>query len=256
MKYLTILLALSLSLLADLVQTPVVGVDEDASIATIKIEHIDIGMSGFVVHKIANERDIILKSAIVIAFNKETKIATLQLNEYKGLKNNSLPFGHWKVESGDMVILAYGYTRGLLIAPNEDIYYKISRGVKIEWIHPDIFATMLSAASHPTPLKEDFEHMSDLASVGLIFFFVNKQLIMVDAHTFKILGINNTPFGYEKIQLPFYSRVEEIDSSWWNFWSDGNQKLSDYTPYYLYLLKQNNPNNPYLDEIIKERFMK
>ena len=252
MKYLIILLALSFSLFAGIVQTAIVGVDKDSSIATIKIGQVDIGMSGFVLHTITADHEVILKSATVVAFNKDTHIATLALSDYKGLKNSALPHGTWSVTPGDKVVLAFAYTRGLLIAPNEDIYYKISRGVKIEWIHPDIFATLLSADSHPTPLKEDFEKLSDSASVGLLFFFINKELIMVDAHSFKILGINNTPFGYEKIHLPFYSRVAKIDSSWWNFWSDGNQRLSDYNSHYLYLLKKNNPNNHYLDKIIKE----
>jgi len=90
----------------------------------------------------------------------------------------------WQVQVGDSVELAFGYSRSLLIAPNEKIYYKIAKSVKTQWIHPDLFATILSFRGHPTPTKEDFEAMADASSVGLLFIYLNQKVYTLDIKKF------------------------------------------------------------------------
>ena len=190
MKYIFLLLLALFELNAGVVKAPIVTLDNDKHIATIKIDKIDVGMSGFIVHKIALGHTSILKNVVVKSYDKNTQIATLDMTDFTGLRNNALPTGKWEVVVGDMAVFAFGYSRALLIAPSEEIYHQVSKSINIQWIHPDIFATILSFRGHPTPLKEDFEAMSDASSVGLVFIYLNKKLFMLDIKSFKILTIN------------------------------------------------------------------
>jgi len=249
MKYIFLTLFFVINLFAGIVEVPLVSVDNNKELATIKIANINVGMSGFITHQISQSHESILKAIKVVSYDKETKIATLKMSRYKALSiNSALPKGLWKVKVGDIAILAFGYSRGLLIAPNEDIYYKITKGVKIQWIHPDLFATLLSFNGHPTPLKEDFDSMSDTTAIGLIFFFINQKLFMLDSKSFRILGITNAPFTQKTTHLPFYTRVKKIHANWWGA---GSSRVKDYEQFYYKILVKYNKTNKDLYKIIK-----
>ena len=137
MKYIVLAFLLSLQLMAGVVKSPLVSVDEENSVATIEIDKIDVGMSGFIVHTIAPNHTVILKNIVVESYDASTKIATLNMSSYDALRNSALPSGRWSVQTGDMAVLAFGYTRGLLIAPNDEVYHRITRSVKhLQWVHP------------------------------------------------------------------------------------------------------------------------
>ena len=239
-----------LELMAGIVKAPVMSIDYDENIATIKILKVDIGMSGFIVHALTPQHGSILKNVVVKSYDKASGIATLRMSDYTGLVNNALPSGNWKAVEGDEVVLAFGYSRALLIAPSEEIYYRISKSVRIQWLHPDLFATILSFNGHPTPLKEDFVKMSDATSVGLVFIYLNQKVFTVDAQSFQILSISDADLTQDGVKLPFYSRVDEIDAAWFG---EGNDPLESYEPYYYELLLENNPNNEKL-KLLKQEF--
>ena len=244
MRYMFLLFVLVFELFGGVVKSPIVSVNEDESLATIKIAKIDVGMSGFVVHQIAENHSSILKNAVVKSYNKETQVATLALSDYDALRQNALPNGEWHVEVGDVAVLAFGYTRGVLISPSDDIYYRITRATKqLQWIHPDIFATILSFNGHPTPLREDFTALSKATSVGLIFFFLNEKLYTVDSKSFVILNITDAPLKQKSVKLPFYTRIEQIEAAWWG---EGSDEMTSYEPHYFELLKEANPHNKQL----------
>jgi len=244
MRYIFLVLVLVFELFGGVVKTPILSVNSDESLATIKISKIDVGMSGFVVHQIVDNHSCILKNVVVKNFDNNTHIATLVLSDYDALRQNALPSGEWHVEVGDDVVLAFGYSRGLIIAPNDDIYYRIARATKqLQWIHPDIFATILSFNGHPTPLRKDFTILSKAASVGLIFLFLNEKVYMVDSKSFVILNITDAPLKQKRVKLPFYTRVEQIEAAWWG---DGSDEMTRYEPHYFELLKEANPNNKQL----------
>jgi hypothetical protein len=248
MKY-TILLILAVSqIIAAVIKAPIVSVDNDKEVATVEVGHIDVGVSGFVIHHITPEHSVILKNATVIDFDKDKKIATIKMSEFNALRNNSLPYGKWKPQVGDTVELAFGYSRALLIAPDEEVYHQISKSVRIQWIHPDLFATVLSFAGHPTPLKSDFTNFANAASVGLLFIYLDKKVYTVDIKSFKILTITDAPLEAKKEQKPFYTRVKNIDAAWWG---EGSDEMESYAPHYYELLVKNNPKNRALFEILK-----
>lgn len=248
MKYILILLIVLFELNAGVIKSPIVSLDNDENRATIKIDKIDVGMSGFIVHEIVPEHTSILKNVVVTNYDKNSKMATLEMSDYTGLRNNALPTGNWGVKVGDTAVFAFGYSRALLVAPSEEIYHQVTKSVKIQWIHPDIFATILSFRGHPTPLKEDFEAMSVASSIGLIFIYIEKKLFMLDAKSFKILTINDAPLAQDSVVLPFYTRVENIDAAWWG---EGSDELESYSPHYYELLVEFNKKNKNLYEIIK-----
>jgi len=248
MKY-TILLILAVSqIMAAVIKSPIVSVDNEKEEVKIQIEHIDVGVSGFVVHHITPEHSSILKSATVIAYDKVSKTATIKMGEFNALRNNSLPYGKWKPQVGDTVELAFGYSRALLIAPDEEVYHQISKSVRIQWIHPDLFATMLSFTGHPTPLYADFSAFSNAASVGLLFIYLDKKVYTVDIKSFVILNITDAPFAAKKKQTPFYTRVQKIDANWWG---EGSDEMKAYAPHYYELLAAANKKNKEFYEIVK-----
>ncbi len=249
MKYIFVLLFLVSGLFASMVKSKVVSIDEQNKTLTINIKKINVGMSGFVVHQFAPTHSSILKNVTVIGFDEKNGVATLKMSKYDDLVHSALPKGKWKVKVGDTVTLAYAYSRALLIAPTEKIYYRITKSAtSVQWVHSDLFATILSLAGHPTPLKTDFETMAKSLSVGLIFFYLDKKLYTVDIRSFKILNISSAPLNQDGMKLPFYSRIDEIDAAWWG---EGSDELEDYAPYYYELMITYNKHNKKLYENIK-----
>ena len=247
MKHIILLFIFTISLFAGVIKTPILTLDNANNIATIKVDRIDIGVSGFIVHRLSQRTSSILKSVEVIGYNENTKTATLKMLDFDSLTQNSLPSGNWNVEVGDIAVLAYGYSRALLIAPNEEIYYRITKSTsQVQWLHPDIFTTILSFNGHPTPLKEDFTQMSNSTAIGLIFFYINQHLFTVDAKSMKILNISSAALNQQSVQLPFYNRIDEIDSAWWG---EGSNELEAYEPYYCTLLARHNPSNKEIEKI-------
>ncbi len=249
MKYIILFLLVTLELFGGVIKSPILSVNEENETATIHVQdRLDIGVSGFAVHTIAQNHTSILKNVVVIDFDETTNIATLKMMDFKTLRNNALPVGQWKIVKGDMVELAFGYSRALLIAPSEEIYHRISKAVNIQWIHPDLFATVLSFRGHPTPLKEDFEAMGISSSVGLLFIYLDQKLYTVDIQSFKILKISDAPLTQDSVKLPFYSRVDEIDANWFG---EGSDELEEYEPHYYELLVESNNKDTRLYDIIK-----
>jgi hypothetical protein len=237
----------SLELFGGAVYSQVESVNEDENEATIFIDKIDVGMSGFVVHELNKEHSEIIKNAVVTSFDATTKTATLALSDYEELQSDALPNGKWKVKANDKVLLAFGYSRAMLIAPNEKIYYTIVKSVNTQWVHSDMFATILSLNGHPTPLQSDFTDMSKTFSVGIVFLYLQQKIYTLDALSFKILNISDAPLVQEKVKLPFYSRVDEIEANWFG---EGSSEMQSYEPHYFELLVHNNKTNKELYKIV------
>jgi hypothetical protein len=249
MKKFLFLTAMMVLHLYGAVTLPIISVDEKHHTLEIKApQKVEVGMSGFAIHHINENHSSILKNCVVTKYDEQNKTATLQTSPFSALKNNALPSGKWKLQVGDSVELAFGYTRGVLIAPSEEVYHRITKAVKLEWVHPDIFATILSFTGHPTPLKSDFKLLSDSLSVGLIFIFLDKQLYTVDAKSFKILAISPAAFEVKKEKLPFYTRVTKIEANWFG---EGSDEMQSYAPHYYELLERSNKENLQLQQIIK-----
>jgi len=251
MRYLFIFLFLVGELFANAIYAPIIAVDNDAKTVIVQTRtKLQKGMSGFGVHLIAKGHSSVLCNAVVQEYFENNETALVSLKPFDALKNNALPKGEWQLQKGDIMEFAFSYSRALLIAPSENIYYDITKRVHIQWVHPDLFATVLSFVGHPTPLKSDFDMMANATSTGLLFIYLDKKLFTLDIKTFKILAINNAPFEQKKVQLPFYSRIKKIEAAWFG---EGTDEMKEYAPYYYNLLATYNPKNKELYEIIKQQ---
>lgn len=248
MKYIFLMSILILELFGAVIKSPIIGVNENETEVTIKVEDISVGMSGFVVHQISKNHSTILKNAVVTSFDKKSKLATLSLSKYDRFENSTLPTIKESVSIGDSVVLAFGYMRGLLIAPTQKIYDKITKHSASQWIHPDIFSTILSFTGHPTPLRDDFARISDSNSIGLVYIFLDNVVYTLDAKSFKILTTTDAELIQEEAILPFYTRIPDIDANWWG---EGSKELQDYEPHYYELIAQANPKNQELYKKVK-----
>ena len=251
MKYIILVLLMLVNLQAAVVKAPIVSIDAKNETIVIKIDKIDVGMSGFVVHYITPMHSEIINNAVVKSFDANKSEATLKISSFHMLDNDSVPKEEYKAEIGDSVELAFGYNRAMLIAPSEEIYHRITKSVQTQWMHPDLFATILSYTGHPSPLLSDFHSMSEATSAGLLFIYLDKEVYTLDMKSFKILHISAAPLEQKSVQLPFYTRVQKIESSWWD-WGKGTSQVKNYTKYYYKLLMQNNANNKELVSLYKK----
>ena len=245
-------LFLPLLIFAAELHLPVQSVSEDQDEATVSVKQIAVGVHGFIVRHFTKEHSIIVADAHVSHYDPDTQIATLALSEYEGLKQNSLPNGDWKVQVGDEAILAFGYSRALLLAPDENTYHIITKNIRgVEWVHPDSFATYLSYHAHPTPFKDDISGYCTLAEIGLLYTYVDGALFTLDCQTLSMIQLTPVKIEQKEIKLPFYSRVEEIATSWW-VWGEASRELEAYDPHYLELIVQYNKKSKKLQHYISQ----
>lgn len=221
--------------------------NDDTTIVSFKSSvELQKGVTGYIVHHIDNKHQVIVANIVVDKFNKSNQSALALAEEFQDLKQNALPVTTYGIEVGDEIIIATEYSRALLIAPSESLYYHLTKAISnLEWIHPDKFATFLSYRGHPSPQIDDFQEFCATASVGLLYIYAKEDLYTLDCKSFTILQSTPALFARESDQVPFYSRIETIDKSWWgiSLFDSGNADIEEYDEYYLQLLKKNQENS-------------
>jgi hypothetical protein len=201
--------------------------------ATVKDSpDIYIGSSGIVTHAFdATTQTIVARVEVV---EKKDGIAKLKFNVYKDLSQQAFPLPGILPQKGDKVILNYLYNRSLIVAPNFKVFKEITKHFKdIQWVHPDLMGAYLAKEYKPNPNREDFQKMCALNATSLIFFALDYHGYFVDCHDFKIIKKFKSA-RIKHVQLPFFTRVPDIESSWFN-WGSGT--IRDYTGHYENLLR-------------------
>lgn len=207
------------------------------------------GMYGILLHWFDAEHSVALSWVEVTAI--DNGVSTLKMLPIYALEQSALPSGTWVPQVGDELILGYNYQRALLIAPNASVYKKITQlHSDREWVHPDIFATILSSRGHPTPLREDFAYACSTNNIGVLSFVFEQSALTLDCQSFKILDNRSIAVTSSEEQLPFYSRVPHIEANWFG---EGSDELEAYAPYYIELIAENNPNNAWIQAYKKQR---
>jgi len=234
-----------LALISSPIHSTVLSVDLENQTITMKTtDKALVGMNGAVEHWFDKKHSVALSWIEVTKI--EGDVTTLKLRPILALEQSALPSGTWKVQEGDNIIIGYNYQRSLLIAPNRTVYKKVtSYHNDRSWVHPDIFASVLSYSGHPSPLKEDFTYMCRINNIGTVAFMFDKSIITIDCQSFKILKNKSTSIKSAEQQAPFYSRVPNIESNWFG---DGNDEIEDYDRYYVDLLAENNPKNSWMQK--------
>ena len=196
-------------------------------------DDIVIGSSGIVIHTFKNGVSTILARADVI--KKDGDKATVRFEAYKLSTQTAFPRPGILPKVGDTVKLNYLYNRALIVAPNFGVFKEVTtRFSEITWVHPDIVAAYLAKIFRPNPDKEIFQKVCKVNSAGLIFFALSGSGYFVDCNNFKALKkVKTGPI--KNAQLPFYSRIKDIDVSWINW---NSSQITDYNAHYRNLIRK------------------
>lgn len=197
----------------DIQQSKILNVTDDE--ATINIGDLKIGQSGIIVHKYEDGKSLIVSNATVISSNGSS--STLALSKFDDLRQDALPTSNRKAQEEDTFVLNYLYDASILIAPNVESFSKVRNVfVKHNFLHSDILATFLKQESKKTPSKELLQKFTKLQNIGTIFVALNSKIYILDAKSFKILDSYDISFDISNQQMPFYSRIDNLDTYVWD----------------------------------------
>ena len=206
--------------------------------SNIDIGNLIVGQSGIVVHIYDNDKRLIVSNAKVISSNENSSV--VEFFPFNDLTQDAIPTSNRSVTENDILILKYMYNSSLLIAPTLDSFQAVRENFKLNnFMHSDIFAAKLKVENKPYPTKEDIQKFAIEQNLGTIFFVLDNKVYVLDTKTFTIL--ESYAFAYESAekQMPFYTRVEDIEesifnSSFFDFFSE--DKKSNYDEYYKRIL--------------------
>ncbi|NPA63598.1 MAG: hypothetical protein GXO16_01365 [Epsilonproteobacteria bacterium] len=226
MRYLIVILLSASLLLAQ--ETTIIK--SEGSHATIEPQDLPLGISGIVIHTFNPDLRSIIARAILVAPDR------IRFEVFDALAQESLPRPAIKPRPGDRVILGYLDDRALIIAPNLGTYQVLAQEFEgYDLLHPDLFAAELSKAKHPAPSKEDFKNFCNKFALSTIFLALKDRTLQLDCYSFTPLRSYPIAAKTESLQLPFYSRVKEIESSIFDFF--GDNEIKDYFEYYQMLVE-------------------
>ncbi|WP_368030733.1 plasminogen-binding N-terminal domain-containing protein [Arcobacter sp. s6] len=214
------------------------NIDDNKS--TINIGNLIIGQTGIIVHIYDNDKKLIVSNAKVISSNSNSSV--VEFFKFDDLKQDALPTTKRMVEKGDVLVLNYMYNSSLLITPTQDTFQTVRNNFKLNnFIHSDILAAKLKINNKPFPTKEDFQEFAIEQNLGTIFFVLNNKVYILDTKTFTILDSYALSYENSESQMPFYTRVEEIEASILDFsFSDllffKDKKVLSYNEYYQEIL--------------------
>lgn len=204
------------------------SIDED--FAYVNISGLKVGQSGIIVNK--DNKPIIIATAIVV--DSDQNKTKLEFERYDELKQDAIPDTNLEVKVGDYVIMDYLYETSMLIAPNSESFQITRKELSnFNFIHPDLFGSYLKVEEEPIPTKEIIQKFAIEQNLGSIIIVVENKAYQVDSRSFKVINIFNVEYEDKKFMSPFFTRVEDIITSVFDFGSD---TFDDYTEYYKELL--------------------
>jgi hypothetical protein len=202
---------------------------------TINQGNLIVGQTGIVVHIYDNDKRQIVANAKVISSTNNSSV--VEFFEFADLKQDALPTSIRKAEKGDVLVLNYMYNSSLLIAPTLDSFQTVRENFKLNnFLHSDIFAAKLKVDNNPYPTKEDIQKFAIQQNLGTIFFVLDNKIFIVDTKTFTVLQTYAYAYESNEKQKPFYTRVEEIEESIFDFSFFSDKKSLSYDDYYKRIL--------------------
>ena len=178
-------------------------------------KNIKKGLTGYVIHN-----KIMIAKVISLGNNKVKYLPLVKLKNEALATPNIIPKG------GDEIIFNLYNKRGLIIAPNQNIYINIKKmNPNIKFINSDIFATYFTTK----PTKEDFIKFCNEFNIGIIYFILDKKYI-VDSNSFIILNEENIKTAPYK--QPFFANYNKFTDSFFS------STPSNWIDYYKEMLKK------------------
>ena len=205
---------------------------------TINVGNLITGQSGVVIHIYDNDKRLIVANAQVIESNQSTSI--IKFTEYNDLKQDAIPTSNRNVEKNDILVLNYLYTASLLIAPNLDTFQTIRSNFKYNnFLHSDIFATKLKIDNTPYLTKKYIQDYAISQNLGTIFIVANQNIYVLDTKTLKVLTSYKISYDTSKTEMPFYTRVTDIETSNLDIEFFSSKENLTYDEYYQKILGLN-----------------
>lgn len=213
--------------------TKITNIDNNQSV--IDIGNLKVGQSGIVVHIYEGNKRTIVSNAKVISSNESSSL--VEFFPFDDLKQTALPKTSRQVSTNDVLILNYMYHSSLLIAPNHDTFQSIrSDFSENSFIHSDIFAAKLKYKNRPYPSKEDIQEFAIEQNLGTIFIALDNKIVVLDSKTFTPLLTYSISNVGKDSQIPFFTRVEDIESGLLEFSFFSGSKDLSYSDYYKQIL--------------------
>ena len=207
--------------------------------SVIPMGNLIIGQTGIIIHIFDNDKRLIVSNAKVISSDSNSSV--VEFFGFDDLKQDAIPTSNRVVANNDILILNYMYNSSLLITPTLDAFQNVRDNFKLNnFVHSDIFAAKLKVDHIPYPTKQDIQKFAIEQNLGTIFMVIENKVFIIDTKTFTILA--SYAVNYEnnaEVKMPFYTRVEEIEDTIFN-WSffdffSGKKNLS-YNDYYKRIL--------------------
>jgi hypothetical protein len=202
---------------------------------TINVGNLIIGQSGVVIHIYDNDKRLIVANAHVIESNETTSV--IEFSKFKDLVQDAIPTSNRTVAKNDILVLNYLYTASLLIAPDLDTFQTIRSNFKYNnFLHSDIFATKLKMDNKPYLTKKYIQEYAIAQNLGTIFIVANQNIYILDTKTLKTLTSYKISYDTNKTEMPFYTRVTDIETSNFNIDLFSSKKNLTYDEYYKTIL--------------------
>ena len=187
-------------------------VDVKDNKTTIDIGNLIIGQSGVVIHIYDNDKRLIVANAEVIQSNETSSV--IKFSKFNDIKQDAIPTSKRTVQKDDILVLNYLYTASLLIAPNLETFQTVRSSFKYNnFLHSDIFATKLKVDNMPFLTKKYIQDYAIDQNLGTIFLVANQKVYVLDTKTLKILTSYDISYDESKTEMPFYTRVTDIEKS-------------------------------------------
>lgn len=195
-----------------------------------------VGESGEVLRWFSSNRSGIIGKAVVLEVkNNKAKIL---IERFTGLDQSAFPVATLQPEKDDEVIFRAFNDRAFLISPSQNIYEKVrSAYPDVTWLHPDLFIAHLLDVNQLSPSMKDFRKICYQYSAGVIYLVTKTEGLVLDCQTFGKLKhdvISGQAPAKERMR-PFYSRIGNLDRSWFAY-VVGDLVVNDYYVYYQALL--------------------
>jgi len=203
--------------------------------ATIDKGNLKIGQSGIIIHRYTDGNIVIVANATVETTSNNN--STLKISETSLLEQTALPNTSLKAKNNDIFILNHLYSASLLVVPNFESSSKIQKLFnKQNFINSDIFASYLKIENNPLPTREDFQVFCKKQNIGTLFIVIKNNFYILDVATFKTLNKSSLSINDTTIQVPFFTKVNDIKKNALKFWDFSDEYIKDYDNYYLSLI--------------------
>ncbi|MGB7403907.1 MAG: plasminogen-binding N-terminal domain-containing protein [Arcobacter sp.] len=180
--------------------------------AKINIGNLKVGQSGVIQHTYKDGNALIISSAYVESSNSNYSI--VKFIPFLDLKQNAIPTSNRVVANDDTFILNFMYDQSLLIAPNIDAFRATRKNfTENNFVHSDIFGAHLKSEYRPLPTQKMIQEFALSQNMGTIFIVIKSNLYILDSRTFTLLNKQMIPNISSKTQMPFYTRIEKIESN-------------------------------------------